>query len=91
MNRELVQDYLEQSGLKQEQAHALSRIFAEMATKGDLAGLRADFVVLEEKSDALRSDLNASLAGLEARLTWRIIGTIVFLSTVMTLLNLYID
>ena len=77
MDRDLIQEFLEQSGMRHDQASALSHIFAEMATKSDLS--------------ALKSDMRAELAGLEARLTWRIIATVVFLSTVITLLHLFVD
>ena len=83
MDREIIQDYLSKSGLKQEQAHALSRVFAEMATKNDL-------LVLEQRLERRLDELRAELAALEARLTWRIISVIVFLATVITLLNFFI-
>ena len=63
--------------MRHDQASALSHIFAEMATKSDVY--------------ALKADMRADLDGLEARLTWRIIATIVFLSTVITLLNHFVD
>jgi len=41
MDRELIRDYLQQTEMKQPQAEALSRIFAEMATKSDLTQLES--------------------------------------------------
>lgn len=64
---------MDRSGMQDEQAQALSRIFAEMASKTDIAALRAKVSVLE------------------ARLTWRIVGAIVFSSTLMTLVDLFVD
>jgi hypothetical protein len=105
MDRETMQDYLEKSGLNQEQAHALSRIFAEMATKSDLQLLSQKFDALErrveqkfeafelkfeQKFEAFRLATQSDLSRLEARLTWRIIGSIIFLGTVITLLNAFI-
>ncbi len=42
MERELVQDYLTKSGMKDAQAETLSLILAEMATKRDLDQLKSD-------------------------------------------------
>lgn len=42
LERELVQDYLIKSGMKDAQAETLSLILAEMATKRDLDQLKSD-------------------------------------------------
>lgn len=42
MNPETIRDYLQRAEMSEAQAEALSRIFAEMATKSDLADLRTD-------------------------------------------------
>lgn len=47
MDRELIQDYLQGTGMNDAQAEALSRIFNEMATKQDL----------DKKLEALKADL----------------------------------
>ena len=63
------------------QAEALAAIFAqfreEVATKQDLALLRAE--------------MKATAAELKADLTWRFLALLAFFSTVMTLLNFYLD
>lgn len=95
MDRELIQDYLERTGMKDAQAEAISRILGDLATKSDLGmvksdlamvenGLRAELRVLEERVDK-------KLEALKADLTWRMIAMTIFLATVMTLLNLFIN
>ena len=76
MDHELIRDYLEQTAMKPAQAEALSRIFAAMATKSDLA--------------AVDTRLTGRMAEFEARLTWRIIAIVGFFATVSTLLNTFI-
>jgi len=88
MDRELVQDYLQQSGMKQEQAQALSRIFVEMATKSDLLVLEQR---LESKMEMLRADFKVGLSDLEARLSWRLIGAMIALGSIMTLIDVFVD
>ena len=76
MNRNLVQDYLQKSGMDAAQADALSRILSDMetrlASKEDLAVLRGE------------------LAAMKADLTWRMIAVVGFFGTVITLLNAFI-
>jgi hypothetical protein len=77
MERELLRDYLEKSGMDALQADALSRIFADMearlATKADLAQLRLE------------------MAEMKADLTWRMIAIVGFFATAATLLNLFVS
>jgi hypothetical protein len=80
MDLELIRDYLQRSGVKQEQARALSRIFDEMATKSDLT-------VLEKKIEELR----AEMARMETRLSWRIISVVIFMSTVLALVEIVMN
>ncbi len=77
MERELMQDYLENSGMSHSQAESLSRILAEMATKKDL-GL-------------LRQELRADLQTLKAELTWRFLAMMGFFAAVMTVVDLFVD
>ena len=67
------------------QAEALAAILAqfreEVATKQDLAVLRAE----------LRAEIQATAAELKADLTWRFLALLAFFSTVMTLLDFYLD
>ena len=93
MERDLVQDYLMKAGVKQEQAEALSRIFAEMATKSDLLGLEHKMISLEQRMearfDAFRAEIKSDLSCLETRLTTKMIAAIVVLATVLSLLDLF--
>ena len=77
MERELIQDYLENSGMSHIQAEALSRILDEIATKKDL-GL-------------LRQELRVDLQTLKADLTWRFLAMIGFFAVVMTAIDLFVD
>jgi hypothetical protein len=69
MNSELLQDYLLKSGMNAPQAEALSRVFADVATKDDLksleGSLQADMRTLEGR---LRADLLMVDAGVKADL-----------------------
>jgi hypothetical protein len=106
MTRELLQDYLLKSGMNEPQAEALSRLFAHVATKDDLLNLgerlqadirmvKADFLMLERtvKADlqVLEHKMDSKIESLKADLTWRIIGSLVLLATLMTLLDAFID
>ena len=66
MNHETIRDYLIRADMKDGQAEALSRIFAEMATKSDLKLLRRDIDNLEERMraefSALRGEVRTELA-----------------------------
>jgi hypothetical protein len=79
MDRELLQDYYHKSEFSRVQAEALAAIFTqfreEMATKQDLAVLRAE--------------MHSELGSLKADLTWRFLGLLAFFSTVTTLVNLF--
>lgn len=86
MDRELIQDYLQRTGMKDAQTEALSRNMGQLATKDDLTNqidaVRSELRVLEER-------VEKKLEALKAVLTWRMIAMTIFLATVMTLLNLY--
>lgn len=76
MNSTTIRDYLRHTDMDEAQAEALSRIFAEMATKNDL-------LVLEER-------VAGQMAHLKADLTWRMIAIIGFFGTVITILNAFV-
>lgn len=84
MDRDLVRDYLEKSGMNDAQADALSRIFDQMATKNDLAlleqKLEGRFLALEKKMEAVKGEL-----------TWRMFAVVALLGAVMTLVDVFID
>src|SRR5690606_31917020 len=102
MNRELIREYLEQTAMEPVQAQALSRIFAEMATKTDLAQLDARLTGQMAELDArltgqmaglearLTGQITGRMAELESRLTWRIIAIVGFFATAVSLLNVYV-
>lgn len=79
MDRELIQDYLQRTGMKDAQAEALSRILDQLATK-EL--LRHEIALLEARIDK-------KLEALKADLTWRMIAMTVFLAALMTVLNFF--
>ncbi len=70
MNEELAKDYLTKSGFDAMQAHALSKLLAETATRDDLRDLERR---LAAKTDGLetrlRADLSASIAQTRVHLT----------------------
>ncbi len=84
MDRDLVRDYLEKSGMNDAQADALSRIFDQMATKNDLAlleqKLEGRFLALEKKMEAVKGEL-----------TWRMFAVVALLGTILTLVDVFID
>lgn len=84
MDKDLVQDYLEKSGMNEAQSESLSRIFAQMATKDDLG-------VLEHKLERRMEGLRAELSALKADLTWRMVSAVAFLAALMTVLDLFVD
>jgi hypothetical protein len=84
MGRELVEDYLNRAGMSANQAEALSRILAEMATKSDV-------LLLEQKLIAMEQKFEKRLSELESRLTGRIVAIVAFLAAVMTLLEVFVD
>jgi len=65
MDRELIQDYLTKTGMNDVQAEALSRIFAEMATKSDMRSLEQR---LDSRMSALEQKLESKISALEQRL-----------------------
>jgi hypothetical protein len=84
MGRELVEDYLKKAGMSANQAEALSRILAEMATKSYV-------LLLEQKLIAMEQKFEKRLSELESRLTGRIVAIVAFLAAVMTLLEVFVD
>jgi len=87
MDRELIRDYLQRTEMNEAQADALSRIFAEMATRNDLVSSEER---LNGRMASLEARLDARMAELEARLTWRTIAIVGFFATASTLLNAFI-
>lgn len=71
---------LRDAGLKQEYAEAIAGMEREAA--------QADREELATKGDmlAVRSDLKADLAALEARLTWRMVGLAAFIVAAVKLI-----
>lgn len=127
MKRETIQDYLEKSGMGQQQADTLSRILDEMATKSDIVALdqkidhrfsllgqritdleqRIDEQFIAFKSEMrtdwdqfrsemrsdqklFKSDIRGELKDMEARLSWRFFGGVLFLAAVITVLNTFV-
>lgn len=82
MNSDTIRDYLRRAEMNEAQAEALSRIFAEMATKSDL-------LQLEERMRAELATLRTEIANLRAEMTWKMIAIVGFFATVSTLLNLF--
>jgi hypothetical protein len=64
MNSELLQDYLLKSGMNAPQAEALSRVFADMATKDDLKRLEGN---LQADMRTFEGRVMADLRMVEAR------------------------
>lgn len=125
MNEDLAKDYLTKSGFDAMQAHALSKLLADTATKDDLRDLerrlvgkmdgletrlraeivRATALVQSELSQSIaqsRADLSESIAQSRVELTQAIassqtqtmrwgIAMIVAMSTIFTLLDIFID
>ena len=65
------------------QAEALSRIFAEMATKHDLTQMEGR---LQMEMTLLKADLQS----LRAELTWKMIAIVGFFVTASTILSLFV-
>lgn len=84
MDRELVRDYLEKSGMNDAQADALSRIFDQMATKHDL-------VLLEQKLEGRFLALEKKIETVKGELTWRMFAVVALLGTILTLVDVFID
>lgn len=82
MNSDTIRDYLRRAEMNEAQAEALSRIFAEMATKSDL-------LQLEERMRAELATLRTEIANLRAEMTWKLIAIVGFFATASTLLNLF--
>lgn len=73
MDREWIEDYLKRSMFTGIQADALSRVFADLTER---------FVTKQDLAE-----LKTEMAAMEARMTWRIIGAMGFLATLVTLLD----
>lgn len=76
MNPDTIRDHLLRADMNDAQAHALSQIFAEMATKSDL-------VQFEER-------MRANLSELRADMISKMIAIVGFFATASTLLNLFV-
>lgn len=83
MNPDTIRDYLLRAEMKDAQAEALSRIFAELATKSDL-------IQLEQRMRAELKNLRIELADLRSELTWKMIAIVGFFATASTLLNIFV-
>ena len=79
MDRELIRDYLKRSMFTEIQADALSRVFADLTTT---------FATREDLAE-LKGELKTELAAMEARMTWRIIGAMGLLATLLALLDTF--
>lgn len=88
MNWELLQDYLLKTGMNEPQAEALSRVLAHVATKDDLLVLESSVMA---KLEVLENKVDSKIESLKVDLTWRIIGSLALLATLMTLLDAFID
>lgn len=87
MNKDLLQDYFQKSMFSDVQAEALARIFAEFATKSDLAELQSE---LKGDMAALRAGVQAELSAMATRLTWRMIAVVGFFGSAITILNAFL-
>lgn len=83
MNPDTIRDYLLRAEMKDAQAEAFSRIFAELATKSDL-------IQLEQRMRAELKNLRIELADLRSELTWKMIAIVGFFATASTLLNIFV-
>ena len=79
MHPDTIRDYLKRAEMNDAQAEALSRIFAEMATKHDL----------RIEMTSLKADLQVEMQRLRAELTWKMIAIVGFFATASTVLTLY--
>lgn len=99
MDRELLHDYLLRSGMDESQATALSHLLAQTATRNDLlvmettlkADLRLELQLLKADLQELEHKFDGKIESLKADLTWRMIGSLVLLATIMTLLDVFVD
>ena len=82
-------DYLKRSEMNDAQAEALSRIFAEMATKHDLTQVEGRLVEMEGRLRVEMTLLKTDLQSLRAELTWKMIAIVGFFATASTVLTLY--
>ena len=91
MNDETIRDYLIRSDMTEGQAEALSRIFAEMATKNDVRQLesrmRTELSVLRGDVRMDLARMNASMQEMRAELTWKMIAIVGFFATASALFN----
>ena len=87
MNPDTIRDYLLRADMNDAQAHALSQIFAEMATRHDLHQLEER---MRGELISLRADVRTDLSDLRAEMTWKMIAIVGFFATASTLLNLFV-
>ncbi len=94
MNPNTIRDYLQRTAMDEAQAEALSRIFAEMATRSDVLILEEKVGSLEERIEqrfvTLEEKFTGQMARLQADLTWKMIAIVGFFGTVITMLNAFI-
>lgn len=103
MNEELARDYLQKSGFDAMQADALSRLLAETATKDDLFNLdhglaqKIDGLEIRLRAEIVRataevrSDLTQAIADAQTQTMRWGIAMIIAMSTIFTLLDIFID
>lgn len=84
MERDLVRDYLEKSGMNQQQADALSRVLDQMAARSDL-------LLLEEKMEGRFLGLEKKIEAVKGELTWRMFAAVALLAMLMTLLDVFVE
>ena len=89
MHPDTIRDYLKRSEMNDAQAEALSRIFAEMATKHDLTQVEGRLVEMEGRLRVEMTLLKTDLQSLRAELTWKMIAIVGFFATASTVLTLY--
>ena len=86
MHPDTIRDYLKRAEMNDAQAEALSRVFAEMATKHDLTQMESR---LRVEMTSLKADLQVELQRLRAELTWKMIAIVGFFATASTVLTVY--
>ena len=89
MHPDTIRDYLKRAEMNDAQAEALSRIFAEMATKHDLTQVEGRLVEMEGRLRVEMTLLKTDLQSLRAELTWKMIAIVGFFATASTVLTLY--
>ncbi|GEM_PF-5755848 len=98
MKRDLLRQHFEKSEFTAMQSDALALLFEqyreEMATKQDVALLRAEMsglrAELRGEMATVRAELKGEMSSLKADLTWRFLALTAFFATVMTLVGVFL-